>query len=252
MTKATAASRKSMRPAPAVVASGDGGQGTATSRKGKAPRKSLDTIVAEALETYGSPDAAVKGIEAAAVALEQASSAILAWSKIAEQWTKDGRSARAFATAVKGNPNTLSRLRSVAVLIHASRTGKGSRTLTPREAVKVANANTVGKVDALAAEMLDGKDPLGTKGKRPGAVKPHEGKSSRKSSPVKVAEVTPDQYPAVLRLILANMGKVSRNATAVEIATLAGQVQTAATQRAAALTTTRKGRTTTATTAVAI
>lgn len=226
MTKAAAATSRPVRKAEP--------QGTATKRTSKPRTVKVDpvTLVRQARDAYGTSKAALNSVEAAAVAYEQATSNTLGWVKVAQAVTL---SARQFAAESGGDPNTLQRLRSVGDLLAASRKGKGARTLTVREATKIANAQPKRQIDALCADMLAGNDPLNTRqhkegtGHRDGV---QGGKRKAQPKAGKVTTVKPSDFPDVLGIVLANLHRCTAD-NLVEIARLAGEINTEATRLAA-------------------
>jgi hypothetical protein len=224
-------------------------QGTVTTRKPKAPPVDLDALLTATITEFGAPSDALDNIEQAHKAAAQADGAVLAWVKFVDAWGKAGRSGRAFGDAVKaatgkGNPNTYGRIADVGALLTASSKGKGTRRLTPLEAVRTANSRNRTAIAALVAEMGEGKDPLGTKTTRPGAVKPNStkttaGKGSRKAAATTVSEST---MVGLLSSMVRIAPKVQDAATAVEAARVASALAADLTKRAAVLAAPVKGK----------
>lgn len=224
-----AASRKSMRPVRKSEA-----QGKATTRPAKAPRLTLDERIAQAKATNGSADDALTAIGKAQDALAAATENAKVWIGIAVAWQADGRSARRWVTEVGGNPNTLGRLVRAGALLTASKAGKGTRTLTVGEAVKVSNASTAAKVAGLVESMAAGGDPLDTKASRPGAVKSGAESKAGRSRSGRVTTASPATLVEMLDAMIKIAPKAN-HAQAVEAAKRATTLAGILTARAATL-----------------
>ena len=242
MTRATSASRKAMRPVRKSEP-----QGTATTRttKTKPVPVDLDALLQSTVEEFGAPADALTNVEAAHRAAVAADAAVIAWTTFVTAWKSQGRSGRAFGEAVKaitgkGNPNTFGKLEDTAALLLASKKGKGTRALTPLEAVAAANSRGRGAVAVLVAEMGEGKDPLHTKTTRPGAVKPNStktaaGKGSNATKRASATTVSEATIVGLLQSMVRIAPSVKDAAVAVEASKIASALAADLTKRAAVL-----------------
>lgn len=206
-------------------------QGTTTTRKGKAPSLTLAEVRAQ----YGDARDAIGGFVKATQAVEDAQAGLAQWVRIAVAFTG---TVREWESEAGGDRNSLGRLRDVGSLIAASRKGKGSRTLSYAEAIKVSNANTRGAIAKMVDAMLAGGDPLGTmkKGSEDGGTGNRRGVNPNAGKPRGNTLVTVNA--ANVAEVLALVGKFAAqadHALAVTIAREAGKVAATATARAASL-----------------
>jgi hypothetical protein len=194
--------------------------------------------IKEATERFGLAKGALSGVVDADAALMTAETNARAWVAIARATTL---SERAWAVATQSGKTSLPRLRWVGDLMDASRKGTGTRALSLREAVKVANVATKEQVTQHVADMLAGRDPLGTKGTTAGSGKardgiaPSKGKGTRSNRSGKVTTVAPDGLADLLRKAIAVAPHIATGDVAVDVAKLATELATIATARAAAL-----------------
>lgn len=199
-----------------------------TAGKGKAPKRptvaDVTSRIGDVVGKFGTPDALTKAATDALETATRSEEGHRAWVAVAVQSVESGQTAAAFATAAGVNGMTRTRLVRVAALLESAR--KARKSVGYWTAVAVANSGGKRYSDAMAA-YAGGTDPFAGKVDDKGRAVKGAGKreaSGERASRTKSVTVTPDQYPAVLALILANVDKISTDTARAEVRRLAGEV----------------------------
>lgn len=180
--------------------------------------------IEDTLDKFGAPDAASKaGIDASAT-LKRSEEAVRAWHAVASLSEQSGQSGRAFGVAVDGNANTRQRLLAADSILRAGR--KARKSVPFWEAVADGNKSATHSAN-IVARLTRGEDVYGA----PKA----ERVAKRAAKPGTTPKVTKVNPVDALGIILANVSRMTDTKVLSEVARLAGEVQSAAEARVAAM-----------------
>jgi hypothetical protein len=180
--------------------------------------ESVAAVAAKVLASFGGVDAAIAARKGAAETLARSEATILAWLPVATDATIAGVTAKEFAAMSGGNVNTLLRLTQVDRIIRARAAKKMppnfERSYTEGQKPKAAVAATL-------AGIAKGVDPFAAPKPTRGGTSAQRKAKAAATTPDGTVKVTPEQYPAVMRLILANVKNITRPSNRADVRGLA-------------------------------